>query len=67
MYHTADAVIRLRSEAGIFGAGFGELLRSPLLQLAEKCKFQPDSHKPGVTDPSLTQKADCNDANCPDY
>ena len=33
---------------------FGEILRSTLLQWAEKRKFQPDSRKPGVTDPSLS-------------
>ena len=45
----------LRDKAGIFDAGFGEILRSPLLiKWAEKCKFQPDSRKPGVTDPSLS-------------
>ena len=42
------------SKAGIFDIGFGEILLSPLLQWAEKRKFQPDSHKPEVTDPSLT-------------
>ena len=41
-------------EAGIFDAGFGEILRSPLLlQWAEKHKFHPDSRKPVITDPSL--------------
>ena len=43
------------TKAGIFDTGFGEILRSPLLQGAEKLKFQPDSRKPGVTDPSLNQ------------
>ena len=40
-------------KARIFDSGFGEILRSSLLQWAEKHKFQPDSRKPGVTDPSL--------------
>ena len=40
-------------KAGIFDGGFSEILRSSLLQWAEKHKFQPDSRKPGVTDPSL--------------
>ena len=42
------------TKAGIFDARFGEILRYPLLQKAEKRKFQPDSRKPGVTDPSLS-------------
>ena len=41
------------NEAGIFDAGFGEILRSPLLQWAEKLKFPSHSHKLGVTDLSL--------------
>ena len=47
-----------RNKAGIFDAEFGEILRSPLLQWAEKRKFQPDSPKPGVTDPSLYKKTE---------
>ena len=43
--------------ARIFDAGFGEILRSPLLQWAEKHKLQPDSRKPGVTDPSISVDA----------
>ena len=39
---------------GFFYAGFGAVLRSPLLEWAEKCKFQHDPRKPGVTDPSLS-------------
>ena len=48
------------SKAGIFDTGFCEILRSPLLQWAEKHKFQPDSRKPGVTDLSLKYKATLN-------
>ena len=48
------------SKAGIFDAGLGEILRFPLLQRREKRKFQPDSRKPGVTDPSLTDLANAD-------
>ena len=48
------SALSLITKAGIFDAGFGEIMRSRLLQWAEKHKFQPDSRKRGVTDPSLT-------------
>ena len=52
-YGLVTVCIWFINKAGIFEAGFGEILHSSLLQWAEKQKFQTDSHKPGVTDPGL--------------
>ena len=60
----SECILTRSNKGGIFEAGFGEILLSLLLTVSRKRKFQPDSRKPGLTDPSLKDNATFEAKKC---